>query len=65
MENFPSINNVMLNSKNGGYILDELEIWENESELTLTSGHGVGSMVQKTHRVSHLRREREKAIGSE
>jgi CDP-L-myo-inositol myo-inositolphosphotransferase len=30
---------------------------ENESELTLSSGHGVVSMVQKTRGVSHLQRE--------
>jgi len=37
--------------------LDELDILENESELTLTSGHRVVSMAQKTHGVSHLSRE--------
>jgi CDP-L-myo-inositol myo-inositolphosphotransferase len=37
--------------------LDELEFLENESELTLTSGHCVVSTVQKTHEVSHLQRE--------
>ena len=34
-----------------------LEILENESELTLTSGHRVVRMLQKTHGVSHLQRE--------
>ena len=37
--------------------MDELEILENEPELTLTTGHRIVSLVQKTHGVSRLRRE--------